>query len=208
MCPALCGGSGPMSRPCSSDFPGQLRNWLLVLRCVRRTHNFLSLGNRFLFVSTRFQLQDCLSVLKFILDATGLTAALPSTRQGMHPWVSLETSTLRRMSLVQHLSCCRVSPKLSASTDFWCHRTWCGGRAWRHRVRRYIHHCWSRLGHNSFFSLLFLHPLRHRLGTTYQAEILGAASGAEMPDIEQIQKIVPLITCESPFSQHVCELAD
>ena len=26
-----------------------------------------------------------------------------------------------------------------------------------------------------------------------------------MPDIEQMKKIVPLMTCEIPFSQHVCE---
>ena len=39
-----------------------------------------------------------------------------------------------------------------------------------------------------------------------QAEILGAAIGAEMADIAQMKKIVPLITCETPFRQHVCEL--
>ena len=40
----------------------------------------------------------------------------------------------------------------------------------------------------------------------YQAEILGAASGAEMADDRQTQKMIPFITCEVPFSQHVCEL--
>ena len=34
------------------------------------------------------------------------------------------------------------------------------------------------------------------LSSAYQAEILGAASGAEMADIEQMVKIVPLITRE------------
>ena len=53
-------------------------------------------------------------------------------------------------------------------------------------------------------SILILNPLRH-CGAAYQAEILGAASGAEMTDLQQM-KIVPLITCEIPFSQHVCEL--
>ena len=52
-----------------------------------------------------------------LLDATGPPAALPSTRQGMHPLVQLETSTLRRMRLVQYSSCYRVSPELSASPD-------------------------------------------------------------------------------------------
>ena len=35
---------------------------------------------------------------------------------------------------------------------------------------------------------------------------LSAASGAEIANIEQMKKIVPLITCESSCSQHVCEL--
>ena len=55
------------------------------------------------------------------------------------------------------------------------------------------------------FFLLILNPLRH-CGAPYQAEILGAASGAEMADISQMKKIVPPITCEIPLSQHVCEL--
>ena len=37
-------------------------------------------------------------------------------------------------------------------------------------------------------------------------KVAGAASGAEMADIKHMKKIVPLITCETPFSQHVCEL--
>ena len=52
---------------------------------------------------------------------------------------------------------------------------------------------------------MILYPLR-LCGAAYQAEILSAASGAEMADIKQMKKIVPLITCEIPFGQHVCEL--
>ena len=59
-------------------------------------------------------------------------------------------------------------------------------------------------GHNSFFFLLLYH-LCH-CGAVYQAEILGAARGCEMADIEQMKNIVPLITCEIPCGQHVCEL--
>ena len=51
----------------------------------------------------------------------------------------------------------------------------------------------SRLGHNSFFLVLLLYPLRH-CGAAHQAEILCAASGAEMADAEHMKKIVPLIT--------------
>ena len=48
---------------------------------------------------------------------------------------------------------------------------------------------------------LFLHPLRHRVGEANQAGILGGASGAEMADVEQMNKIVPFVTCEIAFGQ-------
>ena len=54
-------------------------------------------------------------------------------------------------------------------------------------------------------SFLILNPLRH-CGTAYQAEILSTARGAEMADVEQMKKIVPLITCEITFSRYVCDL--
>ena len=60
--------------------------------------------------------------------------------------------------------------------------------------------------HNSFFSLLFLHPLRHRFREASQAGILSAASRAEMADVEQIEKTFPFITCAIAFAQNVCEL--
>ena len=50
------------------------------------------------------------------------------------------------MSVVQFLSCCRVSPKLSASPDFWMQ----SDSTCRNQRRRHVHHCRSRLGHNSF----------------------------------------------------------
>ena len=106
MCPAICGDSGPMSLPYSSDFPGQLKNWLRVQGVSAKLY---CSGQEVLLCSTSFQPQDCPSLLNFLLlDATGLPAALPSTRQRTHPWAALETSTLRRMSLVQHSSCYRV----------------------------------------------------------------------------------------------------
>ena len=54
--------------------------------------------------------------------------------------------------------------------------------------------------------LLFLHRLGHRFGAAYQDGILSAASRAEMANVEEMKKIVPLITCGVPFGQHVCEL--
>ena len=48
---------------------------------------------------------------------------------------------------------------------------------------------------------------RHlKLGAAYQTETLSAAKKAEMADIEQMKKIVPLITCEITFGQFVCEM--
>ena len=69
-----------------------------------------------------------------------------------------------------------------------------------------VHRCMSGFCHNSFFFLLFLHPLRHLSGAAYQAGILSAASRAEMADVEQMKKIVPFVTCEITFGQNVCEL--
>ena len=44
------------------------------------------------------------------------------------------------------------------------------------------------------------------LVTAYHAGILSAASRAEMADVEQMNKIVPFVTCEITFGQNVCEL--
>ena len=65
----------------------------------------------------------------------------------------------------------------------------------------------STLPRSCCVSVLFLHPFRHRPGAAGQAEILSAAERAEMADItKQIQKIVLLITCETPCCQFVCHL--
>ena len=69
-----------------------------------------------------------------------------------------------------------------------------------------VHRCRFRFCHNSFFSFLFLHPFRHRFGAAYQAGILSTASRAEMADVEQMKKIIPVVMCEISFGQNVCEL--
>ena len=204
-CPATCGDNGPMSLRYSFNSPGQLKNWLRVKGVSPKLYFF---GRRVppslvSLCSTRPHGCRNLLNLLLLLDATGLSAALPSTRQGMHPWVALETSTRRRMSLVQNSSCCRVSPSYRHPRTFRWNRTRCGGGTCRNK-RRHIHHCWSRYGHNFFFFMI-LKPLRH-CAAACQAEVLGTTSGAEMADIEQMKKIVPLITCEIAFNQHVCEL--
>ena len=73
-------------------------------------------------------------------------------------------------------------------------------------MRRQVRRCRCRFCHTSFFSLLFLHPLRHRVWAAYQAGILRAASGVEMDDVEQMKKIVPFVTCEITFGPNVREL--
>ena len=85
---------------------------------------------------------------------------------------------------------------------FGCNRTFRGWGTCRNMWRQ-VHRCRFRFCHNSFFSLLFLRPLRHRIWATYQAVILSAASRAEMADVEQMKKIVPLVTCEITFGQNV-----
>ena len=84
----------------------QLKNWLRVQGVAPKLYCFWATGS-----PLQYQVPAA-GLSNFLLDATGLSAALPSTRQSMHPSVALEKSTLRRMSL--NSSCCRVSPELSA----------------------------------------------------------------------------------------------
>ena len=75
------------------DFPGQLKKWLRVQGVAPKLYCF---GQRVPLCSTRSQPLDCRSLLKLVLlDATRFTA-FPLTRQGMHPLVALENSTLPR----------------------------------------------------------------------------------------------------------------
>ena len=87
--------------------------------------------------------------------------------------------------------------------DLGCNRTFRGWGTCRNMWRQ-VHRCRFRFCHK--FILLLLHPLRHRFGPAYQATILSAASRAEMADVEKMNKIVPLVTCEITSGQNVCEL--
>ena len=147
-------------------------------------------------VLTRFQPQDCLSLLNFLLLQRAKVCIFDShlRRRRRVDWAWFNTKpAIGFPRSYRH-------PR-----TFRCNRTRCGGGTCRNEIRRRNHHCCSRLGHHSFFSFLISHPLRH-CGAAYQAEILGTASGAGMADIEQMKKILPLITCEIPFGQDVCDL--
>ena len=56
------------------------------------------------------------------------------------------------------------------------------------------------------FATIISSSFGSRVGAACQARILSAASGAEMADVEQMKKIVPFVTCEISFGQHVWEL--
>ena len=123
----------------------------------------------------------------------------------MHPLISLETLKLRRMNLLQDSSCNRVSPKLQISPDF-VDAIGLGAAEELVAIRYEKHICHkSRHGYNHFSFFLFLNYFLHR-NAANQAAIFGAAKRAEMADIEQLKKIIPLITREIPFSQDVYEL--
>ena len=160
-------------------------------------------GQQILLCSTKSQPQDCVCLLNLLfLMRRGLLGAFPATRQGVHPSVALEKSTLRRMILVQYSSCCRVFPEavgISGLLDA------IGLDAVEELVaikeEKFIT-AGSDLDTtpSSFgFCILFARAV-------YQAEILGAPSGAEMADVEQMKKIIPFVTCEITFGQNVCEL--
>ena len=56
----------------------------------------------------------------------------------------------------------------------------------------------------SSYQKVFVSQIRNV--SAIQAETLSAAKRAEMADVEQMKKIVPLVTCEITFGQYVCEL--
>ena len=80
---------------------------------------------------------------------------------------------------------------------------WCSEypqATWRIRTRRCKRDQVQRrlwLCHYPFFSCSLLHSFRH---------YFGAACWAENADIEQMEKMVPLITCEIALCQYVCGL--
>ena len=53
---------------------------------------------------------------------------------------------------------------------------------------------------------LFLHPFRIVLAQLVKLNILSATEKTEMADVQQMKKIVPFVTCEIVFGQHVYEL--
>ena len=136
----------------------------------------------------------------------------PPTRHGIHLSASLENSTLRQVSNF-FLSCLPFFPAAVSFTGseevirFFADEELAGTIEDRFIAvdldvaSQRVSFCY-----NLFFFLLFLHPLRHLFGAAHQAGILSAASRAEMADVEQMKKIVPLITCEIAFGQNVCEL--
>ena len=205
MCPAICGCSGPMSLPYSFWLSWSTEE---LAPCARG-------GSP--------KLQSVLwavgSPLQYQVPAAGLLETSESSSSSwcdgsprcpsIDPPRCILDSHLRRRRCVEW-AWFNTHPAIGFPRSyphprtFRCDRTRCGGGTCRNKIRRHIHRCWSRLWHNSFFFYFDFEsfsPLWSSL-----ADIHVAARGAEMADIERMKKIVPLITCEIPFSQHVCNL--
>ena len=97
----------------------------------------------------------------------------------MHLAVPLENSTLRRISNF-FSSCFSGFPwSYENPPTFGCNRTFRGWGTCRN-MRRQVHSWRVWFCHNSLFSHVFLHSLRHRFGAANQAGILRAEKRAEM----------------------------
>ena len=142
--------SGPMSLPCSFDYPGQLKSWLRVQGVSLKLCCF---GQPFAVPGSSRRNVWVFRIL-LLLDETGLTAALPWSRQGMHPWVALETSTLRRMSLVQYSSCIGFPRSCRHPQTFRYNRTRCDGGTCRNK-RRHLHQLLVAILTQVFLLLVF-----------------------------------------------------
>ena len=89
------------------DFSETLKSSILLFLLHVVSHKFEQQA-----CDTKAQIQNHQFLLKFIIPLpSGFPGALPSTRQGMHPSISLETLKLRRMNLLQDSSCYWVSPE-------------------------------------------------------------------------------------------------
>ena len=180
--------------------------WIFwIYGCNRFHRNFLMINRfpcNFSWLST-IQIQKTPIIPDFHLSRQVSLLLFPSTRQSVHLAASLENSTLRRV-LNFFFSWRQVSLKMFLQAC-WCNRIFRGWGTRRDSWRQvYRHKLW--FCHNSFFFLLFLHPLRHRFGAANQAGILSAARRAEMADVEKMKKTVPFITCEIAFGQNLCML--
>ena len=160
-----------------------LVNWRTGSVCKVFLPSFIVLGNKFLFVvpgSSR-RIVGVFWIFFFLMRRV---SPLPFRQPAK---VCILESRLRRRRCVEWAwfhthPAVGFPPSYRHPWTFRCNRTRCGGVTCRNNIRRHIHHCWSRLGRNSFSFLLILNPLRH-CRAAYQAEILSTTSGAEMADI-------------------------
>ena len=129
-----------------------LVNWRTCSVCQVFLPSFIVLGNRFSFVvpgSSRrivwvfwisFFLMRRVSPLLFHQPAKVCILESHLRRGRCVDWVWFNTHPA-----IGFFRSCRHP------MTFRCKRTRCGGGTCRNKIRRRIHHCWSRLGHNSFF---------------------------------------------------------
>ena len=164
MCPVICGDSGPTSLPYFLIF---LVNWRTGSVCKGVPQSFAFLGNRFLFVVPGLSLRI---VGVFWIFFFSMRRVWP-LHFHQPAKVCILSSHLRSRRCVEWVWL-NTHPAVGFHRSYRhprtydCNRTWCGRRTCRNE-RRDVHHCWSRLGHNSFF--LILNPRRH-CGAAYQAE--------------------------------------
>ena len=74
-------------------------------------------------------------------------------------------------------------------------------RSTRDQIQRRFWLC-----HNPLFSFLFLHPFAIVSGQLVELKFWVQQIWAEVADVKQMEKILPLITCEISLCQYVCEL--
>ena len=194
--PAKCADSGPMSLPYSFNHPGQLKNWLRVQGGSPKLYCF---GNKFLFgePSSSRRIAKC---SEFSSSGCDGVSRCPSTNPPRYAPLNrtwdVEWAWFNTHPAVGFLRRCR-HPRA-----FRCNRTRCGGGTCRKKKKK--HHCWSRLGHNSFvISFWILFVIVKQL---FKLKFLVQQVELTSLMFQKWRKNVPLITCEIPFGQNVCGL--
>ena len=159
----------------------------------------------FLMFAPWFRFRKFPWFLTFICRGKFLRHIQPSNRQSMHLSAFLENSTLRRV--LDFFLPSRVRFPCRCCEYPWAFSTQSGGSRMRNSrldVRFIaVGFNFATILSSSFCSSILFAVV---LGKLVKLKFWSQQVEAEMDDVEQMKKIVPLITCEITFGQYVCQL--
>ena len=156
---------------------------------------------------SRFKPQDCRSLLNLLLhDATGLPAAFsinpPRCASSRRTW-DVDAASSELGSTLILLSGFTESIGIPGLLDA---IGLDAAEELLNKIRRHIHHCWSRLGHNSFFFFFWSWILFAIVEQLIKLTFLVQEVELKWLISNNWRRLFHLSRVKFPFTQHVCEL--